>query len=352
MMQFDRVIIDVTTRCNLECHVCYSAGASPYDLPWEILEGMAKSMNRKVVSLSGGEPTLRADLPEIIRLFNKRNTVFLITNGLRLADSSYVRELRKAGLKYISFSFNGFSDKACKAIHGVPLCDVKLQALNNIKQNRIATILSVLVVPGINEEELRPIFDYCLSNTDFIRELRIRSMLSFGRYLHGKKYSLYELRDLVCRQFNLGSDDIIAEEKLQEKVTGLANMEKSLKSCSAAFHIKNTRRGVIPMGRYCKNTMLQDRRSNPASLFYILIRTYGFIMVSRGILKTVLRQEIPWVHNSAVLKVALRSWPEEINSASFISCRTGYYSNGKIMPFCYAHNVRTRQCFEDAKKGK
>ncbi len=352
MIQFDRIIIDVTTRCNLECNVCYSAGAPPYDVSWGILKSMSKSMNRKVVSLSGGEPTLRADLPEIIRLFNKNNTVFLITNGLRLADSSYVRELRKAGLKYISFSFNGFSDKACNAIHGVSLCNVKLQALNNIKQNRIATILSVLVVPGINEEELRPIFDYCLSNTDFIRELRIRSMLSFGRYLHGKKYSLYELRDLVCRQFNLGSDDIIAEEKLQEKVTGLANKEKSLKSCSSAFHIKNTRRGVIPMGRYCKNTMLQDRRSNPASLFYILMRTYGFSMVLRGIIKTAFKKKIPWIHNSAVLKVALRSWPEDINSASFISCRTGYYSNGKIMPFCYAHNLRTRQCFEDAKKGK
>ena len=55
------------------------------------------------IQLSGGEPTMRDDLPEIIHMGRKKGFTFfqLNTNGIRLArEDGYARKLKKAGLKY------------------------------------------------------------------------------------------------------------------------------------------------------------------------------------------------------------------------------------------------------------
>ncbi|MBI5014728.1 MAG: radical SAM protein [Deltaproteobacteria bacterium] len=82
------------------------------DLDLRQIEETCRSFSGSWIRLSGGEPTLRDDLPEIVALcarYGKR--AVLLTNGLRLADRRYLRILKEAVLRGVHFAFNGFRDR-------------------------------------------------------------------------------------------------------------------------------------------------------------------------------------------------------------------------------------------------
>ena len=106
-------LIEVTERCNLSCRVCFAdAGRrSADDSAMDVIEGWYRSVLKVSgtcnIQLSGGEPTMRDDLPDLVRLGRRMGFEFIQvnTNGLRLAnDEDYVRELAKAGLSSIFFA--------------------------------------------------------------------------------------------------------------------------------------------------------------------------------------------------------------------------------------------------------
>lgn len=100
------VVLDVTERCNLACPVCFaSAGASSKSDPTadEVVSwcrGLLELGGPFNLHLSGGEPTVRPDLPVIIRRVRALGFTYiqLNTNGVRLArDPGYAQELKEAG---------------------------------------------------------------------------------------------------------------------------------------------------------------------------------------------------------------------------------------------------------------
>ncbi len=88
-------LIEVTQRCDLKCNVCYadSGNAGDHDPDFREIQGMYQALlaagGPYNVQLSGGEPTVREDLAEIISLGRSMGFDFiqLNTNGLRLAES-------------------------------------------------------------------------------------------------------------------------------------------------------------------------------------------------------------------------------------------------------------------------
>src|ERR1044071_317065 len=82
------VILFVTSRCNAFCRTCFYHEElnQPGDLTFEQIEKISRTMPPITdLWLSGGEPTLRGDVPEIIDLFvtrNHVNRVIIPTNGL------------------------------------------------------------------------------------------------------------------------------------------------------------------------------------------------------------------------------------------------------------------------------
>ena len=86
------MLLELTRRCNLECPVCYASAGKCGDDPniedierqYDFLMAHGGPFN---IQLSGGEPTLREDLPEIIWLGRQKGFTFfqLNTNGIRLA---------------------------------------------------------------------------------------------------------------------------------------------------------------------------------------------------------------------------------------------------------------------------
>ena len=110
------VLLEVTDQCNLHCAVCFadSSANRTEDPPLEklssLLERAMKAAGPCNLQLSGGEPTLRDDLPEIVEAAQRIGYSFIQvnTNGLRLAsDRDYAGRLRAAGLSSIFLQFDG-----------------------------------------------------------------------------------------------------------------------------------------------------------------------------------------------------------------------------------------------------
>ena len=84
-----------------------------------------------LLQLSGGEPTLREDLPELVRYAKEAgcSCVQVNTNGIRLAeDPSYAAALAEAGLDIVFLQFDGTRDEIYKVLRGRPLLQTKLRA--------------------------------------------------------------------------------------------------------------------------------------------------------------------------------------------------------------------------------
>ena len=185
------VLLEVTQRCNLKCPVCFAeAGNGDSADPeiaqiqtwYEMLLSKGGPFN---IQLSGGEPTMRDDLPEIISLGKNMGFSFfqLNTNGIRLAEEfDYCIRLAEAGLNCVFLQFDGLNDGIYKSLRGRSLLEKKIRAIENCKQAGIGVVLVPTVVKGINDSELGAIIDFASHNMPSVRGVHFQPVSHFGRY--------------------------------------------------------------------------------------------------------------------------------------------------------------------------
>ena len=173
----------VTMRCNINCPICFTnANVTRYaDPSLEDVEEMIKDMQGVRLCLFGGEPTVRKDLPDIIRLILRSGNIpVLYTNGIKLEDRAYLEELRDAGLEEVHLQFDGFEERVYKVLRGKPMVASKTKALENLETLGIPTVLEYTVAHDLNEDQMVPTFEYCVSQPH-IRGLFFRSYVVMGK---------------------------------------------------------------------------------------------------------------------------------------------------------------------------
>ena len=137
------------------------------------------------LQITGGEPTLRRDLPAIIAMarHNGASAVELNTNGLVLGnDRGYLRALRDAGVTNIYLQFDGVNPAATLRLRGQNVLTDKLRAIENCRAEGIPVILSVTVVDGVNDGELGEIIQFAMDNLDAIAGLALQPAFVSGRF--------------------------------------------------------------------------------------------------------------------------------------------------------------------------
>jgi len=185
-LEHARIIsIDLTERCNMECPVCFTDAnsRSAEELSREeILEGLAPIQGNKYeVTLLGGEPTLREDLPEIIREISSRGfSIKLISNGLRMEDPSYVKMLKEAGLRWVILQFDGFSDEIYEKLRGQKLLEKKKRIIENLSRENIHICLAIMLVAGVNDHQIDDMIRFGVGH-DHIHHLAFLPASSIGR---------------------------------------------------------------------------------------------------------------------------------------------------------------------------
>ena len=184
------VLLELTNRCNLRCPVCFaSAGEqTPRDLPlaqigkqYDLLMERGGPFN---IQLSGGEPTMRCDLHEIIALGREKGFTFfqLNTNGIRIAEEAgYAEYLSSAGVSVVFLQFDGLDDEIYRTLRGAELLAHKLRAIDNCKAAGLPVVLVPTVAPGVNDHALGDILRFALGRAPHIRGVHIQPISYFGR---------------------------------------------------------------------------------------------------------------------------------------------------------------------------
>ena len=120
-----RADLAITYACNNRCIHCYSSspdrrkGELPLKDWFRILDKLFK-VGVPNVLFTGGEPTLRDDLPEMIRHAEELGLVTgLVTNGRRLSDENFLNKLVKAGLDYVQVTLESSRPEIHDKITGV-----------------------------------------------------------------------------------------------------------------------------------------------------------------------------------------------------------------------------------------
>jgi len=184
------VLLEVTKRCNLRCRYCFADGGgnapdpSREDVERQIRE-IVEKCGKVLLQFSGGEPTLRDDLPELVRFAKKAGCSFtqINTNGLRLAeDPDYAARLAEAGLDVVFLQFDGTEDRIYQALRGRALLETKLEAIRVCAALSLGVTLVPTVVRGVNDGNLGQLVSLAKSLVPDVRGVHFQPVSYFGRY--------------------------------------------------------------------------------------------------------------------------------------------------------------------------
>lgn len=236
-------LIELTMRCNLSCPLCYASsgqGSLPADpsretVSRELRNLLAKS-GRCNVQLSGGEPTLRDDLPDIVREAKQLGfpLVQVNSNGVRLGrEADFAEKLADAGLDSVYLQWDSLQKDHLAMLRGTALPDlrdVKEAALENCRRAGLGVVLVATVAAGVNDGELGDLLRDAVARGPLVRGLHVQPASFFGRTPWGL---------LEARRFTLGHVMQAFASQAPEWVKGTdfhpPHCEHSLCSFSAVY---------------------------------------------------------------------------------------------------------------------
>lgn len=152
-------VIYITERCNSRCRTCTAwknRQESGLDAgTWGNILGQLRRIGVEFLGFSGGEPLLRPDLPDLVRMATDLGfpTRHICTNGLALSQQR-LNDLVQAGVNSFHISLDGIGDTH-RFIRGVDGYNKTINAIEMIADAGIPlTILTTLVRQNIDELEL------------------------------------------------------------------------------------------------------------------------------------------------------------------------------------------------------
>lgn len=185
------MLLELTKRCNLSCPVCFASAGADEDASRDLsMDEIACQYDFLMahggpfdIQLSGGEPTVRDDLPDMIRLGREKGFKFfqLNTNGIRLADEGYAKTLALAGLNTVFLQFDGLTDEVYLKLRGRELLDIKLRAIENASAAGLGTVLVPVIAPGVNEAQIGGILRFAAEHMPAVRGVHFQPISYFGR---------------------------------------------------------------------------------------------------------------------------------------------------------------------------
>ncbi len=165
------LVLNLTQRCNLGCPACYATALAPGatvsgpERPTraEILHTVDTVIAREqgklgVAMLSGGEPTVREDLEEVVEELRQRpiTRIMLNTNGRRIArDNAFLDQLHRWRDKVeVYLQCDGLEPATSLALRGEELAAEKLEVLRRLDAAGVFCTLVMTVALGVNDGEV------------------------------------------------------------------------------------------------------------------------------------------------------------------------------------------------------
>ncbi len=158
------LLLELTYKCPLKCAFC----SNPTDLDahqnelttaeWKTVIHDARKMGAMQIGFSGGEPTLRKDLEELVTEANGLGYYTnLITSGIGLTRKR-LENLKKAGLRHIQLGFQSSDPQTAHWLAGVDCYDRKINMAREIKALGFPMVLNV-PISSLNIHQVPEIID-------------------------------------------------------------------------------------------------------------------------------------------------------------------------------------------------
>ena len=203
-------LLEITSRCNMNCTFCFAEPDGGSDPSLEAVQGWIEDLTvpgKTLLQLSGGEPTVRDDLPQIVGYAVRCGCKYvqLNSNGVRLAeDEEFVKRLAKSGLSFVFMQFDGVTDEVYEKLRRRPMLEIKKKAIENCGKYGIGVTLVPVIVPGVNTDQIGDIIRFAVERSPYVRGVHFQPVSYFGRIpalpKDEDRYTLDELMEVVVTQ--------------------------------------------------------------------------------------------------------------------------------------------------------
>jgi hypothetical protein len=260
--------IDLTNRCNLNCAFCFAnarACGYIYEPTFEQIRGMLEMLRAEkpnpapAVQFAGGEPTMRDDLYDIIKMAKEMGfpQVQLATNGLLLAkDPNMAKTLKEIGLQTVYLHFDGITKETNSKLAQ------DLKAIENCKNVRLGIVLVPTIINTINDHEVGGIIRFAAENISIIRGINFQPVSFTGaaspEEIIRERITIPELLAKIEEQTNgdiLQSDFypvpcVLPVSEFVEAYTGRTQIKFTAhQHCGAATYAFAREEGLVPINR-------------------------------------------------------------------------------------------------------
>ncbi|MFP4686877.1 MAG: GTP 3',8-cyclase MoaA [bacterium] len=206
--------LSVTDHCNLNCWYCRAEEEActlkhediiSYEEMARITEVFAK-LGVKKVRLTGGEPLLRPDIEELVKLLKKikgLDEVTLTTNGVLLTEK--IEALAAAGLDRINMSLDTFDKTKFQQLTGHDSLERSLAGLERLLATpELHPIkINTVAIRGFNETELLDFVNWAKENNQTVRFIEFMPLERGLRWQKEKLLLTPEIKQILTRRFDL-----------------------------------------------------------------------------------------------------------------------------------------------------
>jgi cyclic pyranopterin phosphate synthase len=255
--------LSVTDRCDLRCTYCIPEGYKGFEEPelWlsfdeiERVIGAFARLGVSKIRLTGGEPLLRRNLPDLARRLSAIDGVkdlSLSTNATQLAKHAV--ELKKAKISRLNISLDSLNPENFSQIVRRDCLDQVLAGLMAAKEAGFAPIkINMVVMAGVNDNEIDDMVAFCIQHDFTLRMIEAMPMGETGR--NAQYLDLQPVKERLQRRFGL-IDGVMAG----------GGPARYLKSPDGAFTVGF----ITPMSQHFCDTCNRVRLSVDGTLYMCL----------------------------------------------------------------------------------
>lgn len=206
------VRLSVTDRCDLRCQYCLPKGFKDFQEPaeWLSFEEIERvirvfaELGTKRIRITGGEPLVRNDLPELaasIARLPRIEDLSLSTNATRLAR--HAEALRAARISRINVSLDTLREDRFKTMTGGKLHKV-LDGLMAARTAGFSPIkINMVVLKDTNEDEIEDMVEFCIEHDFTLRFIETMPMGATGMDATSRYINLQSVKQRLAERYEL-----------------------------------------------------------------------------------------------------------------------------------------------------
>ncbi|MFC3531139.1 GTP 3',8-cyclase MoaA [Vogesella facilis] len=191
--------VSVTDRCDLRCSYCIPKGFKGFEEPenWLTFDEMERviaafaRLGTRRFRLTGGEPLLRRNLPELAARLSALPGVedlSLTTNGTQL--DKHAKALFDAGLGRLNVSLDSLRRDCVQEISGSDSLEKVLHGLSAARDAGFKTIkINMVPMVGVNDGDIEAMIAFCIEHGFILRLIEAMPMGSTGQHTQGLNLS-------------------------------------------------------------------------------------------------------------------------------------------------------------------